>query len=60
MREPPRIRAAAPVPGTLRGEHSSGLANFHGRPEDTDFDLSWIDREEAERRILEPPLPLHR
>ncbi len=30
----------------------SGLHNFHGRPEDADPDLTWIDRAEAERRIL--------
>jgi CubicO group peptidase (beta-lactamase class C family) len=36
--------------------HESGLANFHGRPEDDDHDLTYIDRDEAERRILERPL----
>lgn len=38
-------------------EHESGLPNFHHRPDqDQDFDLSWIDREEAERRILSSAL----
>ncbi|MEM7416223.1 MAG: serine hydrolase domain-containing protein [Gemmatimonadota bacterium] len=33
--------------------HESGLPNFHHRVDvDDDFDLSWISREEAERRIL--------
>ncbi len=30
----------------------SGLPNFHGRPNDPDPDNSWIDRDEALRRIL--------
>ena len=36
--------------------HESGLPNFHHRAEDEDRDLTWIDRETAERRILEAPL----
>lgn len=39
----------------MRGR--SGLPNFHHLPEeDDDYDLSWIDRAEAERRILAQPL----
>ena len=39
----------------LRGE--SGLPNFHHIPgEDADYDLSWIDRETAVRRILDREL----
>ena len=34
----------------------SGLGNFHHLPEDQDHDLSWIDRDEALRRIFEKPL----
>ncbi|MBN2028904.1 beta-lactamase family protein [bacterium] len=35
----------------------SGLPNFHHDPEnDEDYDLTWIDREEAIRRILGIPL----
>jgi CubicO group peptidase (beta-lactamase class C family) len=35
----------------------SGLPNFHHRPgTDADYDLSWIDRESALRRIMEQPL----
>lgn len=35
----------------------SGLPNFHHLPEvDDDYDLSWIDRAEAERRMLAQPL----
>ncbi len=37
-------------------EHRSGLPNFHHLPGDPDPDLTWIDREEAERRILAMPL----
>ena len=33
-------------------EGRSGLPDFHHRPGDRDPDLTWIDREEAERRIL--------
>ena len=39
----------------MRGQ--SGLPNFHHRPEvDDDYDLSWIDRDEAVGRILNQPL----
>lgn len=31
---------------------TSGLPNFHHTDDDDDRDLTWIDREEAERRIL--------
>lgn len=31
---------------------TSGLPNFHHTPSDADRDLTWIDRAEAERRIL--------
>ena len=34
----------------------SGMPNFHHRAGDADRDLSWIDREIAERRILTAPL----
>lgn len=34
----------------------SGLRDFHGLPGDWDQDLAWIDRAEAERRILAEPL----
>ena len=35
----------------------SGLPNFHHDPaKDEDYDLTWIDREEAVRRILDAPL----
>ncbi len=33
-------------------ESRSGLPDFHDRPGDADPDLSWIDRDEAVRRIL--------
>ncbi len=33
-------------------EHQSGLPNFHHTAADQDWDLTWIDRAEAERRIL--------
>ena len=37
--------------------HQSGLPNFHHHPElDDDFDLTWIDRNEAVQRILNQPL----
>jgi CubicO group peptidase (beta-lactamase class C family) len=36
--------------------HRSGLPNFHHRPGDADHDLTWIDRAEAEARILAQPL----
>ena len=35
---------------------ASGLPDFHDRPSDADPDLTWIDREEAVRRILESRL----
>jgi CubicO group peptidase (beta-lactamase class C family) len=52
------------VPADRRGmtiEHlmsgRSGLPNFHHRPDvDQDYDLSWIDRSEALRRLMEQPL----
>ena len=34
----------------------SGLQNFHERPTDANFDLAWIDRDEAVRRIFEGEL----
>lgn len=34
----------------------SGLPDFHDLPGDRDPDLAWIDRAEAERRILSQPL----
>lgn len=37
-------------------EGSSGLPNFHHRASDEDWDLSWIDREMAEQRILNASL----
>lgn len=37
-------------------EGRSGLPDFHHLPVDWDADLAWIDREEAERRILGQPL----
>jgi CubicO group peptidase (beta-lactamase class C family) len=36
--------------------HRSGLPNFHDRKGDADRDLTWIDRSEAEERILAQPL----
>ncbi len=35
---------------------TSGLPNFHHVSSDADWDLSWIDRETAEQRILGQPL----
>lgn len=35
---------------------ASGLPNFHHLPEDADYDLTWISRDEAVRRILNQPL----
>lgn len=37
-------------------EGSSGLPNFHHRASDEDWDLSWIEREMAEERILNASL----
>ncbi|MBC8088454.1 MAG: beta-lactamase family protein [Phycisphaerae bacterium] len=38
-------------------QSQSGLPNFHGRQDDWDQDLAYIDRDAAVRRILALPLP---
>lgn len=50
----PEDKASITVAQLLSGR--SGLPNFHHEATDADFDLTWIDRAEAERRILSQPL----
>ncbi len=51
----PGNKAAITIRQLMTGR--SGLPNFHHRAElDDDFDLTWIDRNEAIRRIFEQPL----
>ncbi|MEM8484532.1 MAG: serine hydrolase domain-containing protein [Bacteroidota bacterium] len=51
----PADKAIITVAHLLTGQ--SGLPNFHHRADvDENFDLSWIDREEALRRLFEQPL----
>ena len=49
--EVPQDKAAITLGQLMTGR--SGLPNFHHNPEkDDDYDLTWIDRDEAVRRIL--------
>lgn len=50
----PEDKRAITVQHLRRG--ASGLQNFHDRPSDWNYDLAWIDREEAMRRIFEGEL----
>lgn len=46
----PADKATMTINHLMSGQ--SGLPDFHGLPSDWDQDLAWVDREEAERRIL--------
>ena len=51
----PADKASMTIEHLMTGR--SGLPNFHHIPgEDSNYDLSWIDREEAEKRILNQSL----
>lgn len=52
--EAPADKKDITVRQLLRSE--SGLQNFHDRDSDWDYDLAWIDRDEAMRRIFEGEL----
>ena len=51
FQDTPKSKSNLDINHLIHGQ--SGLPNFHHRPElDEDFDLTWIDREEAIHRIL--------
>ena len=53
--EAPADKSIITLDQLMRGQ--SGLPNFHHHPEiDDDYDLSWIDRDEAVNRIFNQPL----
>jgi CubicO group peptidase (beta-lactamase class C family) len=55
FKDVPEDKSTMTLGQLMRG--TSGLPNFHHDPEkDEDYDLSWIDREEAVNRILNAPL----